>query len=168
MRVASKFYVDSAASHVGGDGHRGALARLRNYLSLLLVVLCVQYRMLYSCLPKMHGQKLVFLNGNSTDQNRLAFRVQFFDLLGNRMELAFFGLKDEIVMVFTDHGLIGRNHDHVQPVHFYKLFRGSRRGSSHAGQLLVVTKKVLEGNGARGEGFLFYFYRFCGLNSPVY
>ena len=48
--VAAQCYIRTASRHVGSDGHSAELARLCDYHSFLVVILCVQYIVLYALL----------------------------------------------------------------------------------------------------------------------
>ena len=91
-----------------------------------------------------------FFDGDRTDEDRLALRVGFDDLVDDGVELAVLGLVDDVVMVDTDHRLVGRDLDRVQVVDLGELVCFGHGGTGHTGQLLVQTEVVLEGDGGKG------------------
>ncbi len=92
LGVAAQHDIGTAAGHVGGDGDRAELARLRDDLGLLLVVLGVQHVVLDALAGQHLGQQLVLLDGNRADQHRLALVVAAFLSCDDGAVLALLGL----------------------------------------------------------------------------
>ena len=60
-------------------------------------------------------------------------------------------------VVDADHRLVGGDLDNVQPVDGLKLLRLGGGGAGHAGELVIETEIVLEGDGGQGSVFHFLF-----------
>ena len=73
-----------------------------------------------------------------------------FDLLNDREELAFFGAEDRVGVVLADDLFVGRDLDDVKLVDLLELLFLGLGGTGHAGQLVVQTEEVLEGDGRKG------------------
>src|SRR3972149_176020 len=102
--------------------------------------------MRHSFLAEIGGEELVFFDRNSANQYRLALPVQFFYFFGNRLELSFFRLKNEVIMVLAHYRTIGRNYDNIQTVNLQKFLSRSFSRTSHAGELFIKAKIILESN----------------------
>ena len=76
------------------------------------------------------------------------------DLFDDRLDLACFSLKDLVFVVDSLDRLVGRDLDDIQPIDLLKLFRLGESSAGHAGQLVVETEIILEGNGRQCLRFL--------------
>src|SRR5580704_18118848 len=109
-----KFDVGTTAGHVGGDGHRAALPRARDDLSLLPVIFRVQ-NVVRNFFSLQHPRnQLGSFNGGCSHQDGLSVRVTVFDLIDHRVVLLPPGLVDPVVIVLPDDGAIGRDYDDIQ------------------------------------------------------
>ena len=89
------------------------------------------------------AQHFIFFNRHGTNQHRLAFFIELLHALGDGVQFAFFGLKDEIVLVVARDLAIGRHFHRFQAVHFVKFFGGSFGGTGHARELAVHAEEIL-------------------------
>ena len=87
------------------------------------------------------------------------------DLVNDRVP--FFGQcpVDDVGRVLADHRLIGRDHDHVEPVNRTEFFGLGLGSTGHAAELLVHTKVVLQRDGRQRLIFAFDLDALFGLNS---
>ena len=104
------------------------------------------------------------VDGRRTDQDRLARSVALLDFPDDGAVLGVLRLVDDVRQILTDSRLIGRDDVNVELVDLVKFvfFRLSR--TSHAGQFLVHTEVVLEGNRSQGLAFALDLDVFLGFN----
>ena len=83
--------------------------------------------------------------------------------------IEFFSLcpKDYIRIVLADHGLMSGDYHYLQFIDLVELPCLCLGGTSHAGELLIHTEKVLEGYGCQCLVFTLYLYPFFGLEGLV-
>ena len=127
------------------------------------MVLGVENLMLDTFVRQIGRQEFVVLDGNRADENRLAFFVQLPYFSGYCLHLAGLGLKDLVVMVQTLYRFVGRNDESLEPVDFVEFFLGGGGCAGHAGELLVHSEIILEGDGGEGARFFFDAHPFFGL-----
>ena len=170
LDVAAQLNVGAATGHVCRDGDRTELARIRHDLRFLLVLARVQNVMLDARFGQHLAQHFGFLDRGCTHQNRLAYRIGFFDLFDHR--LIFFERRtiDLIVFVHTRNRHVGRDNDNTQPVNLGEFFGFGFGSTRHARQLVIKAEVVLEGD--RGQCHvlgldLAAFLRFDRLMQPV-
>ena len=150
LGVAAQHDVSAAAGHVGGHGDGAQLAGLGHDLGFLLMVLGVE-EVVGDALPgQQMAQKLVFLNGHSAHQYRLALGVALLDLGDDGPELACLGFVHHIVVIHALVGAVGGDLHDVQVVDGAELLLLRHGGTGHAGQLVVQAEIILEGNGGQG------------------
>ena len=80
-------------------------------LRLPLVVLGVQDTVLDSLAHQVAGQTLRLLDGDGSDQRRLAPLMALFDVLDDRVELFFLGAIHDIREILPDDGPVCGRHD---------------------------------------------------------
>ena len=68
------------------------------------------------------------------------------NLIDNSVEFCIFCFIHNIMVIDPQYRTVGGNFNNVQLVNFHKFIRFSRGCTSHAGQLVIHTEKVLEGN----------------------
>ena len=90
------------------------------------------------------------IDGDGTDQNGLVLFMALLNLSDNSEIFTMLIFKDNVVMVDTDDGFIGRNLDNVQMINLSELSFLGHTGTGHAGQFLIRTEEVLEGDGREG------------------
>ena len=71
------------------------------------------------------------------------------DLIGDGVELGVDGAVDQVLVVLARHGAVGRNDLDGQLVDLTELGVLGKRGTGHAGELLVQTEVVLQGDGGQ-------------------
>ena len=111
-----------------------------------------------------------FFNTDRTNQNRLPLFVAGFDLLNNGLEFGFFCFIEHIGIVDADHGFVGGYLHAVQVINLLKFFAFGHGGTGHAGQFVIQTEIVLEGNGRQCAAFMadiHIFFRFDRLMQAV-
>jgi hypothetical protein len=96
--------------------------------------------------------------------------MAFFDFPYNGAVLGILRLINDVRQIFTDHRFVGRNDIDIEFINLieFVFFRLGRTG--HAGQLIVHTEIVLEGNRRQGLAFaldLDIFLGFDGLMQAI-
>ena len=150
LGVTTEHDVGTTTGHVGRDGDGAELTGLGDDLRFTLVVLRVQDLVLDALFLEELRELFGLFDGDRTDEDRLALCVSFGDLIDDGIVLAVLGLVDDVVVVDTDHRLVGRDFDRVQVVDLGELVCFGHGGTGHTGQLLVQTEVVLEGDGGKG------------------
>ncbi len=146
---------------------RAALAGAGDDLGLLRVELRVEHGVRDLRALEHAGERLGRLDGDGADEDRLALRVGFLDLLDDGVELLAAGLEDLVVLVDADVRPVGRDRQHVELVDVVELGGFGFGGAGHAGELLVEAEVVLDGDGREGLGFLLDGDAFLGLDRLV-
>ncbi len=80
---------------------------------------------------------------------------------------AFGALVNHVGVVGSYHRLVGRHLNHVKPVYFPEFVFLGKRGTGHAGKLLVHPEVILKGYCGESFVFLLDFDMLLGLNSLV-
>src|SRR4051794_4587646 len=103
LGIAAELDVHAAAGHVGRDRDRARLAGLGDDVALTLGVLRlgVQDRVLDARLVEPAREQLGDLDRDRADEDRLALRVAVLDLARDRDPLALLRLVDEVVLVLA-------------------------------------------------------------------
>src|SRR5450759_317102 len=165
-RVAAELDVGAAAGYVRGDGHGSAAAGLGDDRGFLVVDFGVENFVLDAA-PREHlGEQLGLLNRHGADQDGAPLLVHLDDLVDEGDELAVLVSEDEVRVVVSDHGLVGRNGDHFGIVDLVKPVSYTHGRTGHAGQLAVEAEVVLEGDRRHGDLLALNsqaFLRFDGL-----
>ena len=136
-------------------------------LGLARVFLCIQNIGRNTTDAHHTGQELGGFHIRGTHQHRASGIGEFHHLVDDGVELAFLGLVDDVVLVVTDDGTVGGDDHHIQLVDVPELpcLRFCRTG--HAGQLVVHTEVVLQGNRGKGLRGGFHLHVFLGLHGLV-
>ena len=149
LGVAAEDDVDAAAGHVGG--HRDAVepTGLGDDVGLpeCPVRLGVEHLVGDALLVEQARQALGLLDRDRAHQHRLAGLVALGDVVGDRLELGFLRLVDEVALVHAYERHVGGDGDHLQLVRGGQLGGVALRRAGHAGQLLVHAEVVLERDG---------------------
>ena len=165
--VAPQHDIGAAARHVGGDGDGPGAAGLGHDVGLLLVVLGVE-DLVGDALPLEHGrEQLALLDGDGAHQDGLLLFLAFPDLADDGHELALFGGIDLVVVVHTDHGLVGGDLDDVEVIGPPELLLLGEGGARHAGELGIHAEIILEGDGGQGLALPVDGDAFLGLDGLV-
>ena len=143
----AKDNVRAAASHVRGNGHVALLACLGNDLCFLGVVLGIEHAVGDADLLETGREHFRGLDGNGAHKYGLPCLIEFAYGFDNGVELFPARLVDEIWVVLADHGPVGGDGHDLKVVDLveFDCFRVCRTG--HAGQLVVHSEVVLEGDG---------------------
>ena len=86
------------------------------------------------------------------------------DLVGDGVELGVDGAVDQVLVVLARHGAVGRDDLDGQLVDLAELGVLGKRGTGHAGELLVQTEVVLQGDGGQGLGLRPDIHPFFGFD----
>ena len=165
--VTAEQNIRTTAGHVRCDGHSTLTACLCDDFGFFFMVLCVQHFVLDAAALQHGAELLGFFNRDGTDQHRLAFFVVLDDVVDNGIELALFGLVNNVRAVFTNHRLVCRNLYNVQFVNFAELgFLGHGR-AGHAGEFVVKAEEILERDGCKRFAFARDFHAFLRFNGLV-
>src|SRR4051794_17503034 len=140
LLVAAQLDVHAAAGHVRGDGHGLDAPGLGDRLALALGVLRlgVEHRVVDALLAEPLGEELGDLDRDRADQDGLALHVPVLDLLDHGFPLAVLGLVDLVVVVPTDHRLVGRDLDDLELVDLHELRGLGESRAGHAAELVVA------------------------------
>ena len=111
-------------------------------------MLGVQNGVLHALALEHFRQQFGFFDGDCADQYGLSLLMTLLDLLDDCAEFTGFGLIDNVVVVDTDHGLVGRNLHNVNFVDCGEFLLFGQRRASHAGELGIQTEEILEGDGS--------------------
>ena len=144
LEHAAQHDVGAAAGHVGGDGDRLGLARLRDDLGLARVLLGVQHLVRQLLLLQVLRQQLGVLDRRRADQHRLAALVAILDVGDDRVDLFLERAEHQVVLVLAHHRHVRRDDDRFQVVDLLELERLGVGRAGHAGQLVVHAEVVLE------------------------
>src|ERR1700761_2869609 len=162
--VTAKQNVGAATRHICGNGDHAETSGLRNNLRFALVELRIQHDMAHAFALQDIRKTLRFLNGSSTDQNRLARFIQLSDAVRDCIVLFFLRSINDIRILNTKHRLIcGDDHD-FKLVDLFELGSFSFCSAGHTTELLVEAEVVLKGNSGKGLVFLADVDAFFGLN----
>ncbi len=135
-----------------------------------LVLFGVQHFMRNALLLQQVRQVFRGFDRRRADEYRLLARHAIADVFADRVELVLLGEIDEVGRILAGHRAIGRDDDHLEPVDLQEFRRFGVGRAGHAGQLLVETEVVLEGD-RRDRLVLFAdahaFLRFNGLVQTV-
>ncbi len=99
------------------------------------------------------GKLFALLNGNGAYQNWLAGFMVFNNIVYYRIEFCFFCFINNIMQVFADHRLVGRNFNDIQFIDFAEFIFLRHSGTSHTGKFIVKTEVILEGDGCQRFAF---------------
>ena len=144
FRVTAEDYVRSASRHVGRDRDRALASRLGDYGRFFFMIFRVQNIVLDPLAFQHFAEYLGFFDSDRADKNGLTLRVNFLDALDNGFELARLAFIDLVVKVFSDHRLVRRDLNNVEPVDLPELVFLGQRGTRHTGKFLVKSEKILE------------------------
>ena len=151
FRVAAEHDIGAAARHVRRHGDGAELARLRDDLGLLFVVLRVEQVVLDALALEEVRELFVLFDGHRADKHRLTLGVTFLDLLDDGAVLGVLGLIHDVGIVDARERAVGRDLDDVEVVDCAELLLLGQRRAGHAGELFVEAEVVLERDG--GERF---------------
>ena len=149
LEIAPEHDVGAAAGHVGGDGDGSRAPRVHDDLGFPSVVLGVQDLVRDALAAEQPRDVLGGLDGSGAHQHRLAPGPAVVDVRDDGLELLFLRQVDDVGVVVADHGLVGGDHHHLEPVDLLELGRLGVGGAGHAGELVVETEVVLKRD--RGE-----------------
>ena len=164
LRVAAEHDVRAAAGHVRGNRHGAELARLRDDLRFLLVVLGVEHAVRHALFAEQGRDVFALLDGDRADEHGLALGIARLDLLDDGAVLACLILVYNVVPVDADNGLVRRDLDDVERVDRLELLLLGERGAGHAGELSVQTEIVLERDRGKGLVLLLHVHVLLGLD----
>ena len=162
--------IRTPACHVGGDGHSPVQPGVRHDLRFHLMELGIQDIVLDSLLFQHFAQKLRYLDGNGTHQNRLSCGMGFLDRFHDCPVLSFLRLIDRVVQILPLNRKVGGDLHDVHPVNIPEFLFLCQRGTGHTAFLLEFIEQVLKGNGGQGLAlppYLHMLLRFNGLMESV-
>src|SRR4051794_27869974 len=138
--------VDAAAGHVRRDRDGADLSGVLDDLRLALVLLRVEDGVGDASALEQLREVLRRLDGDRADEHRLSRLVALDEVVDDGVELRFFRLEDEILLVVPPDLHVRRDLDDVQVVDLDELLLLGLRGARHAGELVVEAEVVLEGD----------------------
>ena len=162
--VAAQQDVGTTAGHVGSNGHGAIATSLGHDMGLALVVLGVKDLMRDTTLSEGGGQLLGALDRNGAHQDRLALGVTTLHIVGDGVVLGLDGAVDQVLVVNTLHGLVGGDDLDGQLVDLAELGVLGERRTGHAGELVIQTEVVLQGDGCQRLVLLAHEHALFGLD----
>ncbi|MPM66462.1 hypothetical protein SDC9_113369 [bioreactor metagenome] len=91
LPTTAQHNIGTTTSHVGGDGHRRRIARLRDDGRFVGVEFCVQNVVLDARFGQLVRNHFGFLNGDSPHQSRLTICGTLFNIFNDRLNFFRFG-----------------------------------------------------------------------------
>ena len=162
--------IGTTASHVGGDGHLAALARLGNDFGFTGVLLRIQDVRTKAAQAHHPGKEFGGFHIRRTYQDRPSRLGQFHYAVNHRVELALLRLINDVVLVVADHRTVGRNGNDIQLIDAPELTRLGFGGTGHTGEFVIHPEIILQGDGGkrlRGRLNLHVFLGFHRLMETV-
>ena len=120
-----------------------------------------------AALGKGGRQLLGALDGDGAHQDRLALCVTLLDIVGDGVVLGLNGAVHQVLVVHALHGLVGGDDLDGQLVDLAELGILGKCRAGHAGELVIQTEVVLQGDGGQGLVLLAYEHALFGLDGLV-
>ena len=114
------------------------------------MVLGIQYFMGNAHLSEKGAYELRFLDGDRTDQDRLARLMDAFDFLADSLILELLVEEHQIVQILTDDRQVSGDYHDIQIVDLVELGGLGICRSGHAGDLFIHPEEVLECDCGKG------------------
>ena len=149
LPVAAEHDVGTATGHVGGNGDCAGLTGLGDDFRFHGVELGVQHLVRDVFLGQDAGQQFGVLDGDGTDQYRLATLDAATDIFDDGDVLLLGGQVDQIAHVLAHHRLVGRNDHGIQTINLLEFKGFCIRSPGHPRQLVIQAEVVLEGDGGQ-------------------
>ena len=165
--VAAQQDVGTTTGHVSSDGHGAVASGLGNDVGLAFMVLGVEDLVCDAALGKGGGQLLGTLDGDGAHQDRLALGVTSLDIVGDGVVLGLNGAVHQVLVIHALHGLVGRDDFDGQLVDLAELGILGKCSAGHAGELVIQTEVVLQGDGGECLVLLAYEHALFGLDGLV-
>ena len=165
--VAAQQDVGTTTGHVSSDGHGAVASGLGNDMSLALVMLSVEDLVRDAALGKGGRQLLGAFDGDGAHQDRLALGVTSLDVVGNGVVLGLDGAVHQVLVVNTLHGLVGGDDLDGQFINLTELGVLGECRTGHAGELVIQTEVVLQGDGGQRLVLLAHEHALFGLDGLV-
>ena len=170
LRVTTQHDVSTTTSHICRNGHSALSACHRNNLSFASVLLRIQDLVRNLAFLEHLRQELGLLNRCGTNQDRLASRVPFFNVIDDCTELTCLGRVDQVGLVLSNHRTVRRNGDDTDLVGRCEFRSLGFGGTGHARTRAfgVEAEVVLKGNGRQGLIFSLDLHPFLCLDGLVH
>ncbi len=149
VRVTAQHDVGTTAGHVGGHRDGAAAPGLRDDGGFLFVVLGVEHIVRNATLGELSRKVFGAFNTRGTDEDGLSLLVPLHHIVDNGDVLGFLGLVDEVGLVLAHHRPVGGDGHHTELVDLVELGRLGLGSTGHAGELVVETEVVLQGDGGQ-------------------
>ena len=162
--VAAEHDIGTTACHVGSHGDGALTACDGHDGGFLVMLLRVQHLVRNVGNVKQGRHDFRGFHGSGTQQHRLTLLVALGHITHDGGQLLLLGTENQIVLVFANHRLVGRNREHAQLVGAHELRGLGFCGTGHARQLVVHTEVVLQGNGGEGLVLSLDFHVFLGFD----
>ena len=133
-------------------------------MGLALVVLGVEDLVRDAALGKGGRQFLGAFDGDGAHQDRLALGVTSLDVVGNGVVFGLDGAVHQVLVVNTLHGLVGGDDLDGQLVDLAELGILGECRTGHAGELVIQTEVVLQGDGGQRLVLLAHEHALFGLD----
>ena len=113
------------------------------------------------------AEVLAGFNCHCTNQNRLVSGATDLDFSDDRIPFGLAVHVNEVFRILTNYRAVGRNSGYIQFINFLELVRFCLSRTGHAGQLVIHTEIVLEGDRGHSQVFLLNPDAFFGFNGLV-
>ena len=131
------------------------------------MVLGVEDLVCDAALGKGGGQLLGALDGDGAYQDRLALGVTTLNIVGNGVVFSLNGAVHQVLVIHALHGLVGGDDLDGQLVDLAELGILGKCRAGHAGELVIQTEVVLQGDGGECLVLLAYEHALFGLDGLV-
>ena len=165
--VTAQQNVNTATGHVGSHRDAAQTTRLGDDHRFTAVLLGVEDLVGDAALGKHLRQKFALGNADGADQDRLATTVLLGNIVDDGTKLGNLGLVNEVSLVGTRRGFVGRNRNNRKIVCAHQFGGFGLRGTGHAGQLVVHAEVVLQRDGGKRLVFFFDLDALFGLDRLV-
>ena len=146
LGVAAQHDVRAAPGHVRGDRDRALAPGLGYNRGLTGVVLGVEHLVAHPALGEQPGKVLGLLHRGRAHEHGLALLVALLDVPHHSGVLGGLVLVDHVPLVLAGDAPVRRNGDDADLVRVHELRRLGLGGARHAGELVVETEVVLQGD----------------------
>ena len=167
LSVATEHDVGTTSGHVGGDRHGTEATGLRNDGGFTCVVLRVEHFVTNSLLSEQFRQVLALLDARGTHQDGLTECVTLGDVASDHLKLDDLVLVDNVRVVLTNHGPVGRNRNDADLVRAHELASLGFGRTGHTRELLVHAEVVLQGHGRESLILRLDLHALLGLDGLV-
>ena len=165
--VATQQNIDTTTGHVRGNRHGTGAPSLGNNRRLSLVIFRVEHLVFDAAALEQSTDIFTGFNCDRTHQHRLLALVGVDNFVDQRLKFRFLRSVDLIGKILTHHRTIGRNCHYFEIINALEFFLFGLGRTGHAGEFVIHTEEVLEGDGRQCHRLLLHLHPFFRLNRLV-